>query len=569
MIVVQAQNANTFAEIAAELLKRSSDGTLSNAFDLAVQIVGASNIKRPKEAENGKRFDSPEGYDLVIDIPSIQSIRHGWCINFTGIDPTGSIFLSGPDFIAFRKVVAVVGYYSKGKSFMVNRLFNSIQKKMSNTFNDIIFSTKNSMNLEQGPGVTTRGLSAIVAGYDKSYNDANILIFDCAGRNSPGVIDLKESRYCKNEIGQCQNESQMDILKDSISDMRAKERLIDDVVMQEADCIVYVVDELLNEDQRVILNVIEKMKGSPTKQLYLIHNYKRLDYSDPQVPSYIEEQIVKPFGAKRMTESKYHGLLAKDVRGYYFPKALYVSEWPASGKFVYHFAIFNDNVAQNKIHNAALFAYISAELFKPDVNFVARKSSILDRLALSIELLLPQLITVNATSAAVQQGIQVYPQNKCDALLKPNKFESKQLKVRPWDLVVRAPGTSFGTYVPKTNSFSGTDETGIQFYQIRVDLPGVGLAAAKNTPPPPHTSYLMVSKTHSDDDKNHFKVIINGTRFNDIDDSDVSSFGDFNVVFIIEQFYNKKGPLKLSNGQLSIRFFHFDDEDDEWAPSSR
>jgi hypothetical protein len=176
---------------------------------------------------------------------------------------------------------------------------------------------------------------------------------------------------------------------------------------------------------------------------------------------------------------------------------------------------------------------------------------------------------VNATSAAVQQGIQVFSQNKCDALLKPNKFESKQLKVRPWDLVVRAPGTSFGTYVPKTNSFSGTDETGIQFYQIRVDLPGVGLAAAKNTPPPPHTSYFMVSKTQSDDDKNHFKVIINGTRFNDIDDSDVSCFGDFNVVFIIEQFYNKKGPLKLSNGQLSIRFFHFDDEDDEWAPSSR
>jgi hypothetical protein len=317
------------------------------------------------------------------------------------------------------------------------------------------------------------------------------------------------------------------------------------------------VDEILNEQQRVILSIMEKMKGSAAKELYVIHNYKRLEYSDPHLSKYIEDQIVKPFGAKQMTGSSYPGLLAEDVKGF-FPKAVYYSEWPESEKTAYHFVLFKHN-GENIKKNDALFNYLSSMVFDQGPNFINR-GPILERIALAVKIMLPQFITISDSEDSTR-GNFFFPQRNCNAFLKPAMFENKQIKVRPWELIVRAPGTSLGAYQPKNYGFTGKNDFG-EFHQIRVDLPGVGVEVLAGESPPANTSYFSVSKKiRTESERNSYKIIISGTRYNNINDLDASSFGYFEVAFTIENRYNKKNPEKnFFFGELTMRFYMEEDD---------
>lgn len=125
--------------------------------------------------------------------------------------------------------------------------------------------------LRVGHGVTTEGFSGIAVGYADDMFQAKALLVDCAGRNAPGTVSnvdaLDKKKHILNEI----------------DDMRAKERMMDDVIQTESGFILKVVYEQLNEDQRVLLVLIDKLRDSSEKRLIFIQNLKRLNHNDPLI----------------------------------------------------------------------------------------------------------------------------------------------------------------------------------------------------------------------------------------------------------------------------------------------
>jgi hypothetical protein len=64
-------------------------------------------------------------YDFVLDIPNVASIQYGWPLNFAS--PTVYTLLTKSRWQATKRpsIVALLGYYSKGKSFVLNQLYNA------------------------------------------------------------------------------------------------------------------------------------------------------------------------------------------------------------------------------------------------------------------------------------------------------------------------------------------------------------------------------------------------------------------------------------------------------------
>jgi hypothetical protein len=62
----------------------------------------------------------------------------------------------------------------------------------------------------------------------------------------------------------------------------------------------YVVDELLNEDQRTIMHLVENAALEKSdQQIAIIHNWKRIDCTKTgEVQKMVKGQIIGPFAAK-------------------------------------------------------------------------------------------------------------------------------------------------------------------------------------------------------------------------------------------------------------------------------
>jgi hypothetical protein len=97
-------------------------------------------------------------------------------------------------------------------------------------------------------------------------------------------------------------------LRQRIGGMRAKERMIDDIIMAVADTVFYVVDELLNEDQRTIMHLVENAALEKSdQQIAIIHNWKRIDCTKTgEVQKMVQGQIIGPFAAKEAHSNGNH-----------------------------------------------------------------------------------------------------------------------------------------------------------------------------------------------------------------------------------------------------------------------
>ena len=82
--------------------------------------------------------------------------------------------------------------------------------------------------VEEAPEVSTKEISGVFTGYDAEIGHATRLLLDTAGRNAPAL------QPANLDTGD---------LKERTSAMRAKERLIDDIMITEiaADTVLYVV----------------------------------------------------------------------------------------------------------------------------------------------------------------------------------------------------------------------------------------------------------------------------------------------------------------------------------------
>eukprot|EP00981_Chlorochromonas_danica_P011617 scaffold4160_cov161-Ochromonas_danica.AAC.1 len=210
-----------------------------------------------------------EAYDFVLEMESLNYLRTGWPIRMTEEMKN----ISNENISANLRIVGLLGYYSKGKSFFINQLLNEIRgqepviqpsspswlwhiltfyKRLSwidfiilflifcanggnknwTSLGVLIFlairlflsdpDTHLIMRAQEAPGVTTKGISGIFASeYSRRLNESSILLLDTAGRNAP-------VRGTSNKI---------DTMHSTIFGLRSKESLIDDIVLDMSDTI--------------------------------------------------------------------------------------------------------------------------------------------------------------------------------------------------------------------------------------------------------------------------------------------------------------------------------------------
>lgn len=530
-----------------------------------LEDVGGGRMYIGKPEDFSKNVIHPEAmseYDFIIDVPHITSIVEGWPVYVSSV---ANEVLEGDH--KRLAMVALLGYYSKGKSFVTNQLRLAGRKNLKSQSTFMGTSSQGNANsVIEGAGVTTRGISGMYTGFslDEGIADATTLILDTAGRNAPALGVPKDMAAMELEISQ----------------LRSKERLIDDVIITIADSIFYVVDELLNEDQRTILYIIEHA-AETGQYVGIIHNFKRIDCNSQSAEQLIKEQVIDSFGAieERFNEGEqvYGGPLSK-----------WISQWTVKSKggsvakefSVHHFVLFNHQKCWER--NNPVFNYINVMRGKARVIRDVTVFNPIETIAKALMTHLNTYVTEtdlpdDAVAAEVGiDGLQKKTTTSSSSsfpplfdnvywTIKKSVTKGKQLTLWPWNMRDMPLGYSTGEFIPNYNHFV-SDDAGTDI--IRVDLPGlnksvltIGKKDVVFVPPSPPTSYIHVEFVIKNENKENMRYcIIQGYRSPLHGDASKNIYGAFNLKIPVDFYYDRQ-KVQMNNGVLLVSSSHQPDDD--------
>ena len=233
------------------------------------------------QSNNEEKFDENEGYDIVIDITSMNDLKSGgWAIKY----PKGK-----EEYERKMKmdtiVIGVIGNRNKGKSFILQKL--------------------SGYEVPQGYSVVTEGLS-IKYGEEE---DHCIAILDSAGKETPllnpklePINNMEETTKTNeaNEIKAKKDEDNFEIKKENSYEMCLRDKLITETYIQKfiidtSHILILVVGNINLNEQKLLENIKSLLKKE--QYLYVIHNLIE-SYTKEQVNNYIEEQLKNLFGIK-------------------------------------------------------------------------------------------------------------------------------------------------------------------------------------------------------------------------------------------------------------------------------
>jgi HSP20 family molecular chaperone IbpA len=196
-----------------------------------------------------KKISTSTPYDVVIRIDSLAALAtSGWEIvlgqNIKHVDPKVSESEEGRGVI-----VAVLGSYNRGKSFLLNQLCD--------------------INLRTGNLIHTEGIS-ITEGRNQAKN---IIFIDTAGTDTA-------------------------IPKDKLDDKKATEALLREIALHLCSHIIIVVNRLRATDQSYIRQVLTHSKSpSCTKNIIIIHNLMDVE-TQQDIDEVIDTEVKQLFEAK-------------------------------------------------------------------------------------------------------------------------------------------------------------------------------------------------------------------------------------------------------------------------------
>eukprot|EP01039_Chlorochromonas_danica_P002027 gene2027-2210_t len=555
--------------------------TLPQTIDV---VFKASNEIEPTHIENST------SYDFIMKMESLHSLTDGWTVEMT---KEMKAFSVKPLPISLR-IVGVLGYYSKGKSFFINQLFNEIRgvepkaasspsfwrswtvfillailiitlivaaKTFSSNSSSITMQGKVSLTVsifalivalcwkiyssddpslalraQEAPGVTTKGISGIFASKASSFlNESSMLLLDTAGRNAP-------ARGTSNKIESMHN---------NIFGLRSKESLIDDIISDVSDTIVYVMDEVLNEDQRTILHIIENIAVQKTQQkLVLVHNFKRINCHDHAVAdTLLEQQVKHSFDASDKQQITGVNIMTSSWR-FDLKDTAYDIE-------VYHAALFNQQYCAKE--NAKVVKEL-VSIFANNKRSLARDGQLFDIFAKSITKHLYKYVKLtppsysdkaSGPSNALNDAKNTAPADEEVCVHDCFKLNSKNvgLELLPWERRAMPAPHSTGEFVP--SYASNFIENG---YKIRVDLPGMHEVKVANSTQSfsslPTCDHNWVLVTIDNKDEQHRSVHVLGCRQRPEGDNS-RVFGKFDVTFrVLYAYFNPQ--VALDNGELNI-----------------
>jgi hypothetical protein len=523
----------------------------------AVKVV----LDKAKQLANcGKPRTLCSEYDFVLDIPDVASFQDGWPLNFSSTTVYTLLDKSQAQGNMRIAIVALLGYYSKGKSFVLNHLYNAAKVIQNDPKWSEQWIGTGRRCVAEDADVSTRGISGVFTGFDTELEKASMLLLDTAGRNAPALQPPQ-----KLDPGD---------LKNRITAMRAKERMIDDIITEIADTVLYVVDELLNEDQRTILHLVENAARLKTsQQIVIIHNWKRIDCNDiPTVDKMVQGQIIGPFAASEEVFEKNEKITYPGVRmwksAWEYTSKVQFSHGPITNQ-VTHAAIFNDKLSACSTINVNTFKklYSSLKLLRPD----KPAESLLERFGKVAYSNMGKFVMAVPSTAAEKherKRLELQPNNpRCDAKLRVD-IAGGEVELQPleWELrdmprPAQLQNTDNILNVPRSRMYEGNDN---KLY-IRVDLPGFKESDQRKNKDFPAESES--EKFHwwgwrMDKQRSHKILLVTGHRqkpsgFQDDDGTDEThvgqSFGLFKLPFhITDNTFDSKPTVHFEDATLKI-----------------
>jgi HSP20 family molecular chaperone IbpA len=556
-----------FEEAAQEGLKRVVLETVAKR---------AAGVKDPRPCSE---------YDFVLDIPDVTSFQFGWPLNYANF--TVLELLLKRQEAEPVSIVALLGCCGTGKSFVLNQLYNAEKRVPDPSWWSGLFGAQRQTRgrcVAESPDVSTRGISGVFTGFGTKLEEASTLLLDTAGRNAPA---LQPEQLNTQE------------LKNRISVMRAKERMIDDIVTGIADTVVYVVDELLNEDRRTIMQLVETSDSDP--RIVIIHNWKRIDCADTDTKKkMVQAQIIGPFAAVEEKPSNTQDDMFPGVRTWKSAWKFKASDlWQRDRTVLLtHTVLFDDKVGACSKINVGTFRMLNLRFMthkRPD----KLSESLLERVGRVAYTSLHKYVKeVQPTPADKRRRVTMEKQAKipCDAKMKV-EVGDVELQHVEWELrdmreltkcglekktvetsleqtrqLLRscevslanseAQAESSSPYLPRSNMYEGRDG---RLY-IRVDLPGFKESdkwkPALEKPDTAH--WFKVAVVDSKSGENHtYSIVVTGHRgkpsgFKDDDGTDAhhrgQCYGHFSLSFPIfgARFNKPKVEVEFEDAVLKI-----------------
>ena len=244
--------------------------------------------KKPKNSFEDKKHEiikqTKEFYDLILDFSKFDQLyKGGWKIIWGKEGKEKYEKCKKNDNV----VVGVIGNKNKGKSFLLSKFINK----------------ENFSNNEHGFLVTTKGISAnFPILEDERENATNVITLDTAGKDNP-LLDVSNNIDAPDSLQRKIYENEE--IKNIARDQRISEIVLSDFIIQEADVLITVLEQLSFAEQEMLKNLLNQLKSKKSinnnlvnpKKLIVIHNLMNLTDIN-SINRFIKKILLKSFTFK-------------------------------------------------------------------------------------------------------------------------------------------------------------------------------------------------------------------------------------------------------------------------------
>ncbi len=316
------------------------------------KIFDNNNQKNLKKKDHLFQF-----YDIIFDIESFEKLKkNGWEINFTEKGLKKYIQKKNKDIT----VVSVVGNNNVGKTYILSKLSN--------------------IEIPDGFNIKTNGLSVIYPEYEDRIN---IIFLDTAGFERPLCendnfnFETKNENYLKLNEEEKKKVSIKDYLTEDefvtqtmkfMRDRQNTDYFLQKFIMNSADILLYIVNQLNLNDHKFLNRIIEEKKN---KKIFIIHNLKTLK-TKKEVQDYIDEILLKLITSKlqKAIYKKIHDENKKNnvEENEFFYKQVFENN-DDYHREVIHVFMANDNSEAGDYYNKSTLEFIKVQIIVNCINY--------------------------------------------------------------------------------------------------------------------------------------------------------------------------------------------------------
>ena len=217
-------------------------------------------------------FEDPnsEKYDMIINFYSLEQLKeNGWTGYFTPLGKEKYNKIKNENNI----VIGVLGMKNRGKSYLLGRIMKNEDYEPPSGFL-----------------ITTYGISCNFPKFEET--GSCFITLDTTGKDSP----LLQNKLFKDKS-----------VKEFIRDQAITEIVLSDFIIQEANILIAVVEQLSFEEQEMLKTLIERLKkkeikGIQKRRLIVIHNLMNISNLN-DIKDFIDNVLLKSLTFKLEPQS--------------------------------------------------------------------------------------------------------------------------------------------------------------------------------------------------------------------------------------------------------------------------